>query len=113
MRKNSFDFGWKFFKGDAVGAQQPGFADETWRDLDLPHDWSIEGPFSKTPGSETSGHLPTGIGWYRKRFLIPEGYQDKKVAVEFDGVYQNIELYKAVYQYNLESVSSLFYTVNI
>ena len=45
--RDSFDFGWKFFKGDAPGAQQPDFADASWRDVDLPHDWSIEGPFSQ------------------------------------------------------------------
>src|ERR1035438_6479566 len=37
--RDSFDFGWKFLKGDAAGAQQPGFADTNWRSLDLPHDW--------------------------------------------------------------------------
>ena len=61
--RDSFDFGWKFFKGDAPGAQQPNFADARWRGLDLPHDWSIEGPFSEQPGSATSAHLPSGIGW--------------------------------------------------
>jgi beta-galactosidase len=91
--RDSFDFGWKFFKGDAPGAQQPGFADTTWRSLDLPHDWSIEGPFSEQPGSATSGHLPTGIGWYRKRFNIPESFRDQKVSIEFDGVYQNSEVW--------------------
>jgi beta-galactosidase len=91
--RNSFDFGWKFFKGDAPGAQEPGFADEDWRDLDLPHDWSIEGPFRKQPGSDTFGHLPTGIGWYRKHFYISEAYNNSKVIVEFDGIYQNSEVW--------------------
>ena len=49
--RDSFDFGWKFFKGDAPGAQQPNFADANWKGVDLPHDWSIEGPFSEQPGS--------------------------------------------------------------
>jgi len=91
--RDSFDFGWKFFKGDAPGAQQPNFADGSWRDLDLPHDWSIEGPFREEPGSEKSAHLPTGIGWYRKHFNIPESYRGRKVFIEFDGVYQNSEVW--------------------
>ena len=91
--RDSFDFGWKFFKGDAPGAQQPAFADSGWRNLDLPHDWSVEGPFRESPGSATFAHLPTGIGWYRKRFSVPDSYRDKKVAVEFDGVYQNSEVW--------------------
>src|SRR5262245_50691441 len=41
-RERSFDEGWRFFRGDAPGAQDPSFDDSTWRRLDLPHDWSIE-----------------------------------------------------------------------
>ena len=92
-RAGSFDFGWKFLKGDAPGAQQPGFDDANWRDVDLPHDWSIEGPFREQPGSATFAHLPTGIGWYRKRFHIPESFRGERVIVEFDGVYQNSEVW--------------------
>lgn len=91
--RDSFDFDWKFFKGDAPGAQQPEFADANWRALDLPHDWSIEGPFREQPGSATCAHLPTGIGWYRKRFRLPESSADRKVSIEFDGVYQNSEVW--------------------
>lgn len=91
--RDSFDFGWKFFKGDAPGAQLPDFADEGWRALDLPHDWSVEGPFSEQPGSGTYGHLPGGIGWYRKRFHIPQAYNDRKIWIEFDGIYQNSEVW--------------------
>src|ERR1019366_1879486 len=86
--RDSFDFGWKFFKGDAPGAQQPGFAAANWRSLDLPHDWSIEGPFSQNESSGGSGgYAPTGIGWYRKGFRLPASYRDRKVSIEFDGVY--------------------------
>jgi len=92
--RDSFDFGWKFFKGDAAGAQRPSFADESWRSVDLPHDWSVEGPFDQNePASGPGGYLPTGIGWYRKRFRIPDSYKDKLVTVEFDGVYQNSEVW--------------------
>ncbi|MBM3476020.1 MAG: hypothetical protein FJX75_22350, partial [Armatimonadetes bacterium] len=37
-----FDEGWRFNRGDAPGADQPGFDDSAWRTVDLPHDWSIE-----------------------------------------------------------------------
>jgi len=92
--RDSFDFGWKFFKGDAPGAQQPEFADSAWRSLDLPHDWGIEGPFDeKAPASGQGAYLPAGVGWYRKRFRLPESYVDRKVSLEFDGVYQNSEVW--------------------
>ena len=87
--RESFDFGWKFHRGDAAGAQAPQFADTGWRDLDLPHDWSIEGPFGKDePSSGPGGYLPTGIGWYRKSFRVPETDRERVVQLEFDGVYQ-------------------------
>src|ERR1017187_1205094 len=89
--RESFDFGWKFLKGDAPGAQQPEFSDSAWRAVDLPHDWSIEGPYSEQ--EKAKGSLPTGIGWYRKRFRGPEAYQDRTVVIEFDGIYQNSEVW--------------------
>ena len=91
--RTSFDFGWKFFKGDISGGQLLECADAGWRDLDLPHDWSIEGPFNPQRGSETSAHLPSGIGWYRKHFHVPRAYATKTVVIEFDGVYQNSEVW--------------------
>lgn len=92
--RNSFDFGWKFHKGDAPGAQDPAFRDAAWRDVDLPHDWSVEGPFGeKEPSGGAGGYLPTGIGWYRKRFRLPEGQREKLFIIEFDGVYMNSEVW--------------------
>ena len=96
--RSSFDLGWKFSRGDFPGAQMPEFSDSGWRALDLPHDWSIEGPFGeKEPSSFCGAYLPTGIGWYRKRFHLPDSYpnsyKDKKLTIEFDGVYQNSEVW--------------------
>jgi len=89
--RDTFDFGWKFFRGDAPGAQQPDFADAPWRSVDLPHDWSIEGPFSEQETAQAS--LPAGIGWYRKRFRLPESYRGRTVVVEFGGIYENSEVW--------------------
>ena len=92
--RDAFDFGWKFTRGDVPGAQQPAFADAGWRSLDLPHDWSIEGPFAQNePSGGAGANAPTGIGWYRKRFRVPASYKDRKVSIEFDGVYQNSEVW--------------------
>jgi len=92
--RETFDFDWKFFKGDAPGADQPAFSDAAWRTLDLPHDWSIEGPFTQDAKSSGSGgYAPTGIGWYRKRFRLPDPYTGRSVRIEFDGVYQNSEVW--------------------
>lgn len=39
-----FDQNWRFHRGDLPGAQAAQLDDSTWRRLDVPHDWSIEGP---------------------------------------------------------------------
>ncbi|MFI5096474.1 MAG: glycoside hydrolase family 2 TIM barrel-domain containing protein [Candidatus Acidiferrales bacterium] len=92
--RETFDFGWKFCKGDISGAQDPEFSDAHWKDVALPHDWSIEGPFGeKEPAGVSGGYLPTGVGWYRKRFHLPASHDDKQTAIEFDGVYQNSEVW--------------------
>ena len=88
----NFNFDWKFFKGDIPDGQNPALKDDNWRKLDLPHDWSIEGPFSKDFASGT-GFLPAGIGWYRKSFIIPANEKNRKVFIYFDGVYNNSEVW--------------------
>jgi beta-galactosidase len=61
------DAGWRFLKAGTAGAELVKFADADWRPLDLPHDWSIEGPFAQTNiTGGAGGVLPSGIGWYRK-----------------------------------------------
>ena len=89
-RRDTFDFDWKFVLDDPAGAEQPGFDDASWRKLDLPHDWSIEGPFSQSnPAGGPGGYLPGGIGWYRKTFTAPESLRGQRVSLNFDGVYMN------------------------
>ena len=68
----SFDNDWLFSKGAAANAEQANFADSGWRKLNVPHDWSIEGPFdAKNPTIGSGGFLPSGVAWYRKHFTIP------------------------------------------
>ena len=84
-----FDKGWHFHLGDTTDAQQTAFADANWRVLNLPHDWSIEGTFSKdNKATPEGGALPGGIGWYRKTFMVPASSKGKLVYIDFDGVYQ-------------------------
>lgn len=88
------DAGWKFFLGDPSGAEAPSFVDASWRDVDLPHDWSIESKPEKDNASGSSGgFFPGGIGWYRKTFHAPASWKGKRVSVEFDGVYRDATVY--------------------
>lgn len=86
-----FDFNWKFHLGPLPGACQPGFDDSSWRLLDVPHDWSIEGTYHKTANGTDwqSGYLPCGTGWYRKSFDYDERWDGKEISIVFDGVYMN------------------------
>ncbi|MBC7889773.1 MAG: glycoside hydrolase family 2 protein [Ferruginibacter sp.] len=91
---SSFDAGWKFLKADAKGAEQNDFNDVPWRSLDVPHDWSIEGPYDRnnTTG-RGGGYLPGGIGWYRKTFSLNESDAKKLVFIEFDGIMANSDVW--------------------
>jgi beta-galactosidase len=85
----NFNEHWKFFKGEAPGAENPGFSDAQWRALDLPHDWAIEGPFDPKANPHT-GALPIfGTGWYRKTFALPASARERYVSIEFDGAMAN------------------------
>lgn len=43
--------------------------DSSWRLLDLPHDFVVEGNYSKS-ADMSHGYLPYGVGWYRKHFTL-------------------------------------------
>lgn len=93
-RRILFDAGWLFTGGDIAGAAEPDFDDAGWRALNLPHDWSIEGPFDEEhPGGFGGAYLPAGVGWYRKRFRLPEREMLAQTSVEFDGVYKNSDVW--------------------
>jgi beta-galactosidase len=92
-RRVSFNEGWRFFKGAAQGAEQPEFADSSWRALTLPHDWAIEGPFDPKENPHT-GALPIyGTAWYRKTFTLPAGAKDRSFSIEFDGAMSNAHVW--------------------
>ena len=89
-----FNFGWKFSLGDDPAYSESSYDDGDWRGLHLPHDWSVEGEFSKdNPSTPSGGALPGGIGWYRKTFTVPEIPGDCRYSIEFDGVFMNSTVY--------------------
>ena len=95
-QRSEIDFNkdWKFFLGNDSLAIDPSYNDAGWRKLSLPHDWGIESNFIKdAPATNQGGSLPGGIGWYRKTFTIPSSATDKKISIEFDGVYKNSEVW--------------------
>ncbi len=78
--------------GAFQGAAKPDYDDASWRTLDLPHDWAVEGDFS--PEADIShGYLPLGVAWYRKRFEIPAQDAGGRLFLEFDGIFRDAAVY--------------------
>src|SRR6266478_2577629 len=99
-RTTQFDAGWRFHRGGALGAGEFAFDDSGWRQIELPHDWSIEdlpgrdSPFDPDAISQVSGGFTTGgTGWYRKTFVLPAEFKGNRVVIQFDGVYMNAEVW--------------------
>lgn len=89
----NFNREWIFNLGDVPGAQVSGFDDSGWRGVCLPHDWSVELSFGTNNAGGCTGFLPGGIGWYRKHFIAPESSRGKTVRIDFDGVYNNSDVW--------------------
>ena len=92
--KISFNDNWSFSLSDNPEASETDFDDKEWRVLNLPHDWAIEGDFSKdNPSGTGGGALPGGTGWYRKTFIPSNEDSDKIIRIDFDGIYMNSEVF--------------------
>ena len=88
----NFDFDWRFHLGEISDGAAPLLADEDWRHLDLPHDFSIESDFAQTNVSSTA-FLPGGVAWYRKTFTLPADWAAQRIRVEFDGVSRSSQVW--------------------
>ena len=79
--------GWRFAKGDVVGAEAEEFGDAGWQQVSVPQDWAIAGPFDKDNKTGGAGaFLPGGVSWYRRHVALTAADAGKRVFVEFDGV---------------------------
>lgn len=87
-----FSKNWQFhFAEDSLGNYPVA---TNWRNLNVPHDWSIEGSFSeKHPTTNNEAALPAGIAWYQKSFVVPDNFRNKKISIHFEGVFCNSEVW--------------------
>lgn len=95
-RKLSFNKGWKFFLGKdgSIDASGKNYDDSSWRNVDLPHDYSIEQGFDpNSPGTANGGYINGGVGWYRKTFILPAEMKGKKISINFGGIYMDSTTY--------------------
>ncbi|MFY0601252.1 MAG: DUF4982 domain-containing protein [Cyclobacteriaceae bacterium] len=87
-----FNSDWRFILGDDLEYVRPSFDDSPWRQLSLPHDWSIEAEFEEN-GNGRNAWLPGGVGWYRKSFDLSLNAIGQRVELQFDGVYMHSTLW--------------------
>jgi beta-galactosidase len=71
--------------GREVASAQPGFDDSEWRQLNLPHDWGIEGSFDPYLAGETAKLPWFGIAWYRKHLPIAAEDRGRQFYLDIDG----------------------------
>lgn len=81
----NFNRNWKFIRSDVTGAEDTEYDDSTWVDVAIPHNFSI--PY------EMTAQFYVGYGWYRKEFDMPADWKDKKVELEFEGVFQEADIF--------------------
>jgi beta-galactosidase/beta-glucuronidase len=76
---------WKFMLGDHPGAETAAYNDSKWEPIGLPHSFSA--PYFQ------SKDFYTGYGWYRKNFNVPASWSGKRLFLEFDGAFQDAEVF--------------------
>jgi beta-galactosidase len=62
-----------------------GYDDSSWRSVDLPHDYAVEGPYTQAV-SVSMAQLPSpGVVWYRKSFALPSSDAGRSIFLDIDG----------------------------
>jgi Arabinogalactan endo-1,4-beta-galactosidase len=120
----NFDDNWKFHFGDASDPAKDfnygitsifsksgktdntalalKFNDDSWRSLNLPHDWAVELPFVNSPNFDVMAHgykpvggiyPTTSIGWYRKHFSVPHSDSGRRLQIQFDGRFRDANIW--------------------
>lgn len=81
----NFNRDWKYTRGDHMDAERIDYNDTTWEKVGIPHSFSIPYFMSKD--------FYTGYGWYRKNFVLTAEDMKQTLFVEFDGVFQEAEVF--------------------
>ena len=90
-RRIPFNRGWETrphanFFAEMVGASAP------WQPVILPHDAALGRDRDASHGAGT-GYVPGGVYEYRTTLTAPEEYRDRRVLLEFEGVYRSAMVY--------------------
>lgn len=91
---------------ESIGASSMYYDNSNWEQIDLPHDWAIKLPRNIWGNTQHGGypnsmwhHRAThgycndieayNIGWYRKNFKLGDEYENKRIFIEFEGVFRD------------------------
>ncbi|PKS11738.1 hypothetical protein jhhlp_001726 [Lomentospora prolificans] len=65
------------------------FDDSDWEEVNVPHDWAIQGPFYTEQDPIVGGgmgRLPIhGVGWYRQKLTVTPADEGKTIYLDVDG----------------------------
>lgn len=78
---------WAFLRGDVADGAAPNLNDSRWIAATIPHIMQLE---KKHCGGNI---IYDGVGWYRRYFMLPQTYRNKRVVVEFEGVMKNCDVF--------------------
>ncbi|MCM1449019.1 MAG: DUF4982 domain-containing protein [Clostridiales bacterium] len=84
----NFNPGWLLSVGDDSDAYKPGYNDNDWEKVTLPHAFNEDEAFKVG-----IAQLTDTVAWYRKHFKLPASAKGKKVFIEFEGVRQGADFY--------------------
>src|SRR4051812_344665 len=91
--------------GASADAARPEFDDSKWSEVTIPHDWAVALPFAppkRPPPKDRADSMAAhgfkaigreypenSIGWYRTPIAITAADKDRRVWLEFDGVFRD------------------------
>lgn len=76
----NFNNGWRFFRGDAKGAEAVKFNDSHWDVVATPHTVEL------MPAEASGCRNYQGVAWYRKRFVVPATASGQDVVIHFEAI---------------------------
>lgn len=83
----NFNPGWRFYRGDAKGAEDPAFNDSSWEIVSTPHTVEL------MPAEASGCRNYQGAAWYRKRFVVNPALRDKQLSIHFEAVMGKQDIY--------------------
>ncbi len=78
---------WLFIDSGVFRAQWTQLDDSSWSKVNLPHTWNAEDCFSEDKGYRR------GVGWYRKRLVLGDELNGKRLYLYFEGACQVADVF--------------------